>query len=269
MKFYRRFSMSTPLEELGRLSQYLSDISEDDLVTNFEQMAVKGGRKMTFSIKGPSVKALTIRFTPEFLKEWHPEAKNIKTADVRQRANTDLSLAFKHGNAVLEVVNADNSRTAYVSEKTKKMLDDKTLTLKKSNGDETAYTEIKVLTEESFETMLHTLIQHITDPSDTTPQLSKEQLTESAENVPLQPAQQNNPPMAAAKTAAKQKVPPLSVKSKKPKEVEERELEKQEEKELEHERDLEHEKRSQAKLDERTEKTIKAQEIRSEDQKAS
>ncbi len=257
--------MSTPVDELGRLSQYLSEISEADLVTNFEQMAVRGGRKMTFSVKGPNVKALTIRFTPEFLKEWQPEAKDIKKADVRSRANSDLSLAFKQGNAVLEVLNADNSRTAYVSEKTKKLLDDKTLTLKKSNGDEAAYTEIKVLSEESFETMLHTLIQHIAEPSEHIPQVSKEEIAENAENVPLQPAQQNTPPVTAAKTSAKQKTPPVSIKSKKPKEVEEAELEKQEEKQLEHERDRIHEKLSDEQKIKRAEKTQDAQEIKSEE----
>jgi hypothetical protein len=262
--------MAAPLQELDLLSQYLRDISEEDLVRNFEQMATQGGRKMSFSIKGPSVDKLTIRFTPEFLNEWQPKAKSINKTDVKKRANNDLTLAFRAGNALVEVVYKDSSRTAYASEKIAKKLNDKTLVLQQ-NGKDKSYKEIKVINEEGFETMLRSLVHHIQAPDEMTQQLSKEELLLAAQDLPpSQAAEEIASPRDVKRSASKARPAP-SLRSKTPPEVEESALAKQEEKTLEKERDKKHEeetdKQQQARVDKTINAQIKEEEVRGDEEK--
>jgi len=252
--------MAVPLEDLNTLSQYLTDISGDTLVSNYEQMTIRGGRKMTFALQRPDAKELVIRFTPDF---FNPDARPATpNATLRQRANSDLTEAFRQGNAVLEVVNKDNKRTAYVSKKTHKTLLHKIFHRKKP-GKESKYTEVKVVSEEHFEKMVQMLVAHKVSPDELTPQITKEVLVESAKDLPPSPSQQITPQQLAIKGQAKHTIRAAdSVKSKKRKEVEEGELEKQTEKEIEQERNQLHAKHSKKEHQERVDKTVEAQERR-------
>ncbi len=243
--------LAASTDDLTRISQFFSDISEDDLVSNFEKMASKSKRKMTFTLGGKnathSAKAVTIRFTPKFLKNWHPESKAINPAEVRKRANTDLAAAFKGGQIVLEVLNKDDTRTAYASEKTAKKIRTNKLQLSKKHAENSTYAEIKVVDAKGFEAIANSLLANIRTSNESMPMITTDTLNETSQSE--QSTQKLAPTQFLVQKNADKTVtlsPKPTQKSKKPKEVEDTELLKEEEKYLATQRDKKHEKQADA-----------------------
>jgi len=194
-----------------------------------------------------SAKAVTIRFTPKFLKNWHAEAKAINPAEVRKRANKDLAAAFKGGQIVLEVLNKDDTRTTYASEKTAKKIRTNKLQLSKKHAESSKDAEIKVIDAKGFEDIANSLLVNMRSSNETTASVTTDAINETTQSEQA-PQSRASTQFLVQKNADKT----LTVsakpaqKSKKPKEVEDAELLKEEEKYLATQRDKKHEQQADA-----------------------
>lgn len=254
------------------LSQFMSEIDENDIAANFENLATKNKRKMTFALGGKNAthdaKAVTLRFRPQFLKELHASAHKMMPGEVRQRANSDISAAFKNGQIVLEVVNKDNTRTAYASEATAKELHEEKLVLQNRDGKKAKYAEIKVIDKHDFESISQSMLRNaVTLTASET--ITTEAITENAEHKANATAHAGIQQVTVQKSRTEKVTltPPPAKKPAKPKDVEEQELLKSEEKNIEADRDRLHEKHTEEQKITREQDKIEDMEQREEQAK--
>lgn len=254
------------------LSQFMSEIDENDIAANFENLATKNKRKMTFTLGGKNAthdaKAVTLRFRPQFLKELHASAHKMVPGEVRQRANSDISAAFKNGQIVLEVVNKDNTRTAYASEATAKELHEEKLVLKNREGKKAKYSEIKVINKHDFESISQSMLRNAVTliASET---VTTESITENTEHKASQSTHIGLQQITVQKSNTEKVTvtAPPAKKPAKPKDVEEQELLKSEEKNIEADRDRLHEKHTEEQKITREQDKIEDMEQREEQAK--
>ncbi len=226
--------LTASVQDLQQIADMLQDISEDDLLSNFSDMSTKSKRKMTFQLAGKnySAKAVTVRFTPE----WQPPSKGIRPENVKQTANDEITRAFKGGQVVLEVVNQDDTRTAFASKETAQRIRDKDLLLTKNGGTPVQYSAVKTVESPHFESIAQSLLSTATSENPQAAKLTADAITE---NAALKDVKTQLPPAQVQVKLPKKEVTVTTAKAPNDSspESEEAKLLKEEEKELEAERD--------------------------------